>query len=314
MKRRHGRRWGKRKKQRRNWRKYDKKLVRRGELLIPLNATKNWQKQVARQNKGKTGRPFDYPDAFIEQIGFWKCFCKLDYRSCQGLGNQLAILLCLPGAPHYSIICRRLRRLGKVHYMKRKKSNDKPVYAVFDGTGVKVCNRGEWMHYKHKGKRKGFVRIVWAVDAKSGKVLEFSATTEKVGDNKKFKPLLGKLCKNHKVKKAGGDGAFDSYGNFEELRKRKIRPAIKIRKSSSSTGPPEIKPYMKARLREVGKIEKWGYEKWAEKRQYGKRWMVETQFSCFKGYFGEYVYSKGMNNIKSEIGLKVHFLNKLHGF
>ena len=42
--------------------------------------------------------------------------------------------------------------------------------------------------------------------------------------------------------------------------------------------------------------------------------MVETSFSGFKGMFGEYVYSKGMNHVKAEVGLKVHYFNQLHGF
>lgn len=257
-KQRRSRRWGKRKKQRRDWKAYDEKLIRRGELLIPLDIAENWEKQLGEQNKNKIGTPFDYPDGFIETLGFWKCFGKLDYRTCDGIGRQLACLLSLPCSPQYSVICRRLRRLGEVFYVKRKKVKDgEPIYAVVDGTGLKVCNRGEWMHYKHKGKRKGFVRVVWAVDAKSGEITEFSATTEKVGDNKKFKPVLRKLCKNRKVGKVGGDGSFDTNENFDELKKKRIKPAIKIR-SNASIGPPVVKPEMEARLREVKKFQRWG--------------------------------------------------------
>ena len=220
----------------------------------------------------------------------------------------------MPGTPHYSSICRRLRQLGEVYYTKRKKAKDgKPVYAVVDGTGLKVCNRGEWMRYKHKGKRKGFVRITWAVDAKTGKVLEFRATTEKTGENKKFLPIVRNVCKNNKVGRVGGDGAFDSFDNHEELRKRRIRSSLKV-KTNANAGPPGKNDKVMARHREAEKFQRWGYKKWARKRQYGKRWMVETSFSGFKGMFGEYVYSKGMNHVKAEVGLKVHYFNQLHGF
>jgi len=311
---RQSRRWGKRKKQRRDWGKYDKGIIHRGELLLPLNLAKEWQKNLDSQNKGKVGAPFDYPDVFVECLGLWKCHCQLCFRECQGIGNRLCEALSLPGTPHYSNICRRMRRLGGVYYVKRKKSKEgKPIYAVVDGTGLKVCNRGEWMRYKHKGKRKGFVRITWAVNSKTGEILEFRATTEKTGENKKFKPMLRDMCKNRKIGRVGGDGAFDSFDNQEELHKRKIKSSLKI-KSNASTGPPGKNDRMMARHREAEKFQRWGYKKWAKKRHYGKRWMVETSTGGFKGMFGEYVYSKGMSHVKAEIGLKVHYFNQLHGF
>lgn len=307
-------RWGKRKKDDRDWREYDRKKVAQGELLIPLDMALGWQNHLQEQNEGKVGSPFIYPDTFLETLGLWKCTGKIGLRCCQGVGNRLAIVLSLPASPQYSTICRRLRRLGEGYYMARKKSKEgDPIYAVVDGTGLKVCNRGEWMRYKHKGKRKGFIRIVWAVDRKNGEILDFTATTEKTGENKKFKPMIKRLAKNRKINKVGADGAFDTYGNFDLLKKQKIKPAIKIRRNAVD-GPPNFEPWMKARQDEVKKYQRWGYKKWAKRREYGGRWISETTPSVFKGLFGEYVYSKGMCHVKSEVGLKVHYLNRLNGF
>jgi len=309
-----GQRWGKRDEPKRDWKEYDKTIIHRGELLIPLHLAESWQKELASQNNGKVGAPFTYPDSYIECIGLWKTHCQICLRECQGVGNRLCETLSLPATPHYSSICRRLRRLGEVYYVKRKKSKSgKPIYAVMDGTGLKVCNRGEWMRYKHKGKRKGFVRITWAVDANTGKVLEFKATTEKTGENKKFLPILRKMCKNNNVGRVGGDGAFDAFDNHEELHKKGIKSSLKI-KSNANTGPPGKNDPVLARHRESKKFHRWGYKKWAKKRHYGKRWMVETSIGGFKGMFGEYVYSKGMSHVKAEVGLKVHYFNQLHGF
>src|SRR3989338_5661606 len=308
------RRWGKRKKQKRDLKKYDKGIIHRGELLIPLDLAKSWRKELERQNDGKVGAPFAYPDSYIECRGLWKCHCQLCLRECQGVGNRLCETLSLPGTPHYSSICRRLRQLGEVYYVKRNKSKQgKPIYAVMDGTGLKTYNRGEWMRYKHKGKRKGFVRITCAVNAKTGEILEFRATTEKTGENKKFKPMLRSLAKNRKIGRVGADGAFDTFDNHEELQKRKIKSSLKI-KTNASTGPPGKNDKVMARHREAEKFQRWGYKKWAKNRHYGKRWMVETSTSGFKDAFGEHVYSRGMQHIKAEVGLKVHYFNQLHGF
>ncbi len=304
-------RWGKRKKDKRDWKAYNEKQVRRAEFLLPLKLTEQWQPGLDDLNQNKVGRPYDYPEILLECLGFWKCFCKMDYRTTQGIGEQMVVFLKIPASPDSSTICRRLRRLGRKMYMKRDKSKKgKSVYGIFDGSGLKVCNRGEWMHYKHKGKRKGFVRLVLVTDAKTGKVLEFSATTEKVGERRKFKPLLKRLCKNNDVERVGGDGLYDTNEVFDELKKRKIKPSVKIRRNADD-GPPNETPEMQARLAEVRKFQKWGYKKWAKKRKYGRRWMGETPFSRYKGYFGEYVYSKGMSNIKAEVGLKMHYLNQL---
>lgn len=304
-------RWGKRKKEERDWKAYNEKQVRRAELLLPLHLAREWRPDLADLNEDKIGRPYEYPKALVEALGFWKCFCKMDYRTTQGIGRQMVILLKIPASPHSSTICRRLRRLGRERYMKRDNSaKGKSVYGLFDGSGLKVCNRGEWMHYKHKGKRKGFVRLVLVTDAKTGKVLEFSATTEKVGERRKFKPLLKRLCKNNKVKRVGGDGLYDTNEIFDELKKRNIKPSIKIRRNADD-GPPHQTPEMQARLEEVRKFKQWGYKEWAKRRKYGQRWRVEGSFSRYKGYFGEYVYSKGMSNIKAEVGLKMYYLNQL---
>jgi len=299
------------KENKRDWKAYDQRQVRRAEFLLPLTLARQWQSGLNILNLDKIGHPYEYPEVLLEALGFWKCFCKMDYRTTQGIGMQMVVLLNIPASPHSSTICRRLRKMGRELYMKRDKTTrGKDVYGIFDGSGIKVCNRGEWMHYKHKGKRKGFVRLVLVTDAKTGKVLEFSATTEKVGERRKFKPLLKRLCKNNDVKRVGGDGLYDTNKVFDELKKRKIRPSIKIRKNADD-GPPNQTPEMQARLTEVKKFQKWGYKKWAKKRRYGDRWRGEGSFSRYKGYFGEYAYSKGMSHIKAEVGLKIYFLNQL---
>jgi hypothetical protein len=296
----------------RDWASYDRKLVQRGELLISLDTAEQMKPELERMNDGKEGARYRYPDSLMECLGFWKCFCKMAYRTVEGIaGRLLAILGVASATPDHTVICRRLRKLGRRFYKLRKKvGKEEPIYAVFDGSGLKVCNRGEWMHYKHKGKRKGFVRICFMINAGNGELLDFSATTECVGEQKKIRPMLKRTARNRNLGKLAVDGAGDDYRNFELAKQLNIKSAIKIR---SNANPHRLTyfPRMKERLKEVRKFQRWGYDAWAKKRDYGQRWQGETAFSCFKGYFGEYVYSKGMSNIKSEIGLKAHYYNQL---
>ena len=52
-------------------------------------------------------------------------------------------------------------------------------------------------------------------------------------------------------------------------------------------------------------------QKWKDGVSYGKRWIVETMFSCLKRSFGEYVYSVKLQNMIQEMMLKASLYNKL---
>lgn len=300
-----------RRRAKRDWKAYERKLIRRGELLIPIGMAGAWKRELEEMNDGKEGAPYDYPNQLIECLSFWKCLCKLPYRAVEGLGKQILNAVGVFSRPDHSTLCRRFRDLGKKFYNERRKvKNEEPIYAVFDGSGLKVCNRGEWMHYKHKGKRKGFVRICFLMDAKKGEILDFSATTENVSEQRKIRPMVRRAAGNRSIGKLAVDGVGDDWRNFELLNELDIKPAIKIR---ANANPALIEPDKRKRERwkEARKFQKWGYDGWARRRKYGQRWQGETGFSCFKGYFGEYVFSKGMDNIKAEVGMKVHFYNML---
>ncbi|MDQ7038995.1 MAG: IS5/IS1182 family transposase, partial [Aquificota bacterium] len=49
--------------------------------------------------------------------------------------------------------------------------------------------------------------------------------------------------------------------------------------------------------------------KWKEHMEYGKRWLVESFFSVFKRWFGEYVSGVRFENIRKEIVFKVAIVN-----
>jgi len=45
-------RWGKKYEDRRNWKEYNEKLVRRGELYLSLEFLDSWEKELKEINKG----------------------------------------------------------------------------------------------------------------------------------------------------------------------------------------------------------------------------------------------------------------------
>ncbi|MCX8075648.1 MAG: transposase [Aquificaceae bacterium] len=88
---------------------------------------------------------------------------------------------------------------------------------------------------------------------------------------------------------------------FRYLGKKSIKPVIEVRRDAVITGN-------KARDDVVREIRK-GRKRWKEKNGYGRRWHVESLFSSFKRWFGEYVSSVKFENIQKELMFKVMITN-----
>jgi len=72
-------RWGKKFRDKRNWRKYTEELVVRGEFYLDCKLVGNWNKELNAMNEGKVGALYEYPDSFMHfmaVLGQW-----IDYSS-----------------------------------------------------------------------------------------------------------------------------------------------------------------------------------------------------------------------------------------
>ena len=107
-----------------------------------------------------------------------------------------------------------------------------------------------------------------------------------------------------KIESALGDGSYDGNENFKYLQKKKIKPAIKVRKNSTIVSLKNNS----LRNREV-KFQTRDLIKWKKKRRYGQRWIAETVFSAIKRMFGEYVSATKLKNMIKEMMMKVSLYN-----
>src|SRR3989338_369007 len=78
----------------RDWSKYNKELVVRGEFLLDLDWVRTWDKELEKMNSGKRGRPYDFPESLIELQAVWNQWLNL--RSIEGLTRQLVNFSKLP--------------------------------------------------------------------------------------------------------------------------------------------------------------------------------------------------------------------------
>jgi IS5 family transposase len=281
-----------------DWPSYNESLVRRGQVLLDFDVLDGWDHELSQMNLGKVGEPYDYPDSFMQLLGYMRAYFHLPYRQTQGVVIAHASKE-VPSIPDYSTISRRINRLEiKIN---EKLGND--IVIALDSTGIKVANRGEWMRHKWH-VRKGYLKIHVAVDIKKKRILSLEVTSEEVHDGKMLKKLVDNASENNHVKGILADGMYDSNKNFRYLSKNHIKPGIKTRSNSKvkSTN-------CHARNMSVVKQQQANLNGWKNSVSYGHRWMTETAFSSIKRMFGEHVTARKFSNMVKEIFLKATLYN-----
>ena len=280
-----------------DWSSYNESLVRRGQVLLDFDVLDEWDHELSQMNEGKVGEPYDYPDSFMQLLGYMRAYFHLPYRQTQGVVIAHASKK-VPGIPDYSTISRRINKLEiKIN---ERLGND--IVIALDSTGIKVANRGEWIRHKWH-VRKGYLKIHVAVDIKRKRILSLEVTSEEVHDGRILKKLVDNASENNNLKGILADSMYDSNNNFRYLSKNHIKPGIKTRSNSKvkSTN-------CHARNMSVVKQQA-NFKRWKRSVSYGHRWMAETVFSSIKRMFGEHVTARKFSNMVKEIFLKATLYN-----
>ena len=102
-----------------------------------------WDNELSQMNHGKVGEPYNYPDSFIQLLGYMRAYFHLPYRHTQGVVIAHASTK-VPRIPNYSTISRRVSRLD----IKINERLGTDIVIALDSTGIKVANRGEWIRHK----------------------------------------------------------------------------------------------------------------------------------------------------------------------
>lgn len=260
----------------RNCKKYNGEIARRGELFIGFDFLENWNRELKRMNKGKRGKPFGYPEGLVKFFAPVRMFFHLSYRQEEGFVEAISKLVPELEVPDYTTICRRVSAFVP-EFERRFENQDEEVVIVVDSSGIKVTSKGEWV--KGQGKRKlikGYLKIRLAVDVKTKQILAMEVTDERVDNPKLFEPLVKKARRVANVNKVLGDCAHDSREIFEQLEMNCTTAGIRQRNSSSG----KVRgcwPSVRA-VKEFLEDEK----KWRKKVGYGKRRMVESTSSSLK--------------------------------
>lgn len=281
-----------------DWRIYNERLARRGEIFISEDILYNWDKELAAMNRNKRGRKYLYPDSFIRILGYVRAYFGLPYRQTEGLIRTYH----MPAVPDYTVIHKRINKLNI--RQKPGRTGQRSIVLAIDSTGIKVTNRGDWMIHKWQHKRKGFLKIHVGVDTETKQILAARVTDQHSHDSNHLREIVRESAKHGAVSKVLADGAFDSRKIFSYLDDIDIIPAIRVRKNSV----PKSKGCYPRKRAVVSQME--DYLRWAASVSYGLRWIVESAFSAIKRMFGEEVRAKKRHNMVQELMMKISLYNE----
>lgn len=286
----------------RDWHSYNEALVRRGELNLDSSVLEEWKRELKKANDGKVGEPYRYPESYIRLLAFVRLLFHQPYRQTEGFVHFLSSFVEGLQVPDYSTIDRRTNRL-QISLDESLIRSNSPVTIAVDSSGVKVHNAGDWIRHVWKVK-KGYLKIHFAVDIKTGQVVSMDVSSEKAGDGKRLKRLVKRAQESVRVGRVLADGAYDSKANFNFLAQEGIKPVIRVRKGS-------VPRSRGSRARKMAVIEQQAFKpkSWSKIHRFGYRWRVEGAFSCIKRVFGEYASATKFVNMAREMAMKASIYN-----
>jgi len=204
-------------------------------------------------------------------------------------------------APDYSTINGMVNRL-RVDLGDSLVKSKGPVSVAVDASGIKVHNRRDWIRRAWK-VRKGYLKIRFAVDIKTGEVVPTDATPEKVGNGRRLRRLVG-----------DAEGRSGSGGPSPTALTTEGEPQLPRGGQSQSSGSGRERPRAEergspARKQAVIEQRKHKPRTWSGIHGFGSRWRVEGAFSAIKGIFGEYVTAAKFANTVKEMIMKAFIYN-----
>jgi IS5 family transposase len=270
----------------RNWREYNRALVKRGSLTVWVDqeSLDAWNFQGPAQWGGR----YVYSDTAIQCLLTIRAAFHLPLRATQGMAQSVLALMGLDlDVPHYSTLSRRAADLS-VDLSRKSKG---PLHLVLDSTGLKVYGEGEWKVRKHGySKRRTWRKLHLAIDAESHEIQAVAVTEAGVDDAEEVGHLLKPIDRG--VASAAADGAYDKRKVYRVLEPRTARILIPPRKDAriwrhgNSSGPPLPRDENLRHIRRVGR------EAWKREVGYHVRSLAETGVYRMKAIFGGHLASR----------------------
>jgi hypothetical protein len=287
-----------------NWSQYNKALENRGSVNFWFSSDAISEWRAAPSNKA--GRPFKFSDNTIFTLLILKFVYHLPFRQLAGFAKSLIKMLHVSiEVPHYSCINKRMKKLQiPTHILSKRGITD----IIFDTSGVRIYQSGEWKKEKYGGRRR-WKKIHLGINLETKEIIFAKATSEHTYDRRHIRDVLDRG--NRRKGKLLIDGIADIHDLYDlaaEHQKDLLTPPRKG--ASPFTGA-------KSRREHVNLIHLLGGDNearsiWAKLTGYNQRSHVEGAFSRWKRTFGENLGSRADVTINSEVYIKSLILNKMN--
>ena len=154
-----------------SWHEYNESLIQRGRILMDISFLRSSNAEIKNMNKGKVGAPFEYSRTYIQFLAFLKIGFKISYRTVQGIVRGLSDYLRIEEI-HFTQIRRRILKVKpSVGNLNPDNDDDsKPITLIVDASGLTITKKGDYIEQKWIRKKKEFIKLHIAVDAKSEKI------------------------------------------------------------------------------------------------------------------------------------------------
>jgi hypothetical protein len=299
-------RWGKKFVDKRDHKKYQDELLKRYTIFIDLDWADSWFDELEEMNKGKKGKPYEFPNSMIE----WQSLLveKFSTRGAEAITRKLQRYKLLLQCNDHSTIHRRILKMD----LKFKIPKGVEIHEGTDGSGFKMTNAGEYFQDKYGKARRKFARVI--ITATREDILDVDVVVNEKGSltevNAAKKHIDEIIEQGGNVVKSYDDGAFDSRDFFNFLEENSIESAIRIRSNATKKAKGSMR-----RKKETIEFKELGYKKWAKKKNYGMRWvMTEGHFSGIKRGYGDCARAKNIENILTEHKRKVWIYDKVRKY
>ena len=223
-------RWGKKFKDKRDWKKVNEMYIVRGEFLLDLDFVKSWDKELKEMNDGKRGAPYQFPESFIELLAVWGQW--VSNRYLQGITRRFQFYGLVPKEADYSTISIRINKID-TSFELPKEGN---ISVSTDGSGMKMSNRGDYKETKYGDGKKKFLKVTISADPYKKKLLDIDVCVDGKGASEPevaMSHLEELIASGFGIDKFFGDGSFDVHDLFDLLDQYAILSGIKIRKNKN---------------------------------------------------------------------------------
>ena len=293
----------------RNWREYNRALVRRGSITLWVDeqAVAAWRNE---EMSGRRGRPRIYTDTAIECALIVKAVFHVSLRAAQGFLESVVRLMGvgLP-VPDYTTVSRR--QAGLIRVLTQVASAT-ARHVVIDTTGLKVYGAGEWYIRKYgmgRGRRRTWRKLHLGVDETSKEIVAVDLSTSGVHDSSHLPLVLDQVIGD--VNQVSGDRGYDSGTCYQAIFARGAVPTIPPRRNAKVSRAKDPPPFRAERDAVLRRIREEGRYVWRTTSGATRQSLAENAVSRFKALAGIKLASRKFENQRVEARVKCRLINRM---